>query len=163
MGWPKPRNSGREAWHGPGVTVAPNQMGLGLARDPTHSLWGRRCFGSVVLGGVQLLRVVSSLVFLEGPFARGIEMRRVPLFETANSQAQGRGGRRAQKVERWSVSGGGRGAQRWACFPLSRGRAGSPNQDAEGRCWRRLCAHPGGRGQPRPLHAAAPPLTPRGL
>lgn len=51
LGWPKPRNSGREGRHGPGVTVAPSQMGLRLARDPTHSLWGRRCSGSVVLGG----------------------------------------------------------------------------------------------------------------
>ena len=56
LGWPKPRNSGREGWHGPGVTVALNQMGLGLARDPTHSLWGRRCFGSVVLGGRPVAR-----------------------------------------------------------------------------------------------------------
>lgn len=45
--------------------------------------------------------------------------------------------------------------RRWEVQEATGGTGG------DGRCWRRLCAHLGGRGQPRPHHAVAPP-PPRG-
>lgn len=117
-------------------------------------------------GGVQLLGVVSSLVFLEGPCAGGVEMRRVPLRPRIPKPGEGEGAERRRwrgglSQEVAEESSGGRVSRCPGEGLAVRRRTPMGGTGGDGRCWRRLCAHPGGRGQPRPHPAVAPP-PPRG-